>query len=417
MSGTVSSSHEREAASPLDICDVQQTTCCVVGGGPAGAVLSYLLARRGIPVTLLEAHLDFDRDFRGDTLHPSIMEVMDELGLADDLLQLPHTRLDKMSAPTPSGGTVVLADLSHLKTKFPYITFMPQARFLTFLTSRARQFPAFDLRMGARVEALVEEEGQVRGVRYRAQDGGHELRAALVVGADGRFSRLRRLGGFEARTSSPPMDVLWFRVSRRPGDSHGIMGRFGHGHLLVELEREEQWQLGFVIAKGSYQELRAAGLEALHQAVAETAPELADRVSEITDWHQVSVLSVEADRLTRWYKPGLLMIGDAAHTMSPAGGNGINYAVMDAVATANMLSEPLQAGKVTEADLARVQHRRERPTKIIQAIVNQMQERMIKTALDPDKSVQFPRFLRWAVIRDLPAHVVGFGIQPEHVAR
>jgi 2-polyprenyl-6-methoxyphenol hydroxylase-like FAD-dependent oxidoreductase len=413
MSETLPPSPERDAASPLDIREVQQTTCCVVGGGPAGAVLSYLLARQGIPVTLLEAHLDFERDFRGDTLHPSIMEVMDELGLADDLLQLPHTKLDKMSAPT-SGGTVVLADLSHLKTKFPYITFMPQARFLTFLTSRAYQFPAFHLRMGARVEALV-EEGVVRGVRYRAQDGGHEIRAALVVGADGRFSRLRRLGGFEAHSSSPPMDVLWFRVSRQPGDAHGVLGRFGHGHLLVELEREAQWQLGFVIAKGSYQTLRAAGLEALRQAVAETAPELADRVIEITDWHQVSVLSVEADRLTRWYKPGLLMIGDAAHTMSPAGGNGINYAVMDAVATANILSGPLQAGNVTESDLARVQHRREHPTKIIQAIVNQMQERMIKTALDPSKGVQVPRFLQWPVIRNLPAHVVAFGIQPEHV--
>jgi 2-polyprenyl-6-methoxyphenol hydroxylase-like FAD-dependent oxidoreductase len=414
MSENPSPSHEGEATSPLDIRDVQQTTCCVVGGGPAGAVLSYLLARQGIPVTLLEAHLDFDRDFRGDTLHPSIMEVMDELGLADDLLQLPHTKLNKMSAPT-SGGTVVLADLSHLKTKFPYITFMPQARFLTFLTSRAQQFPVFHLRMGARVEELIEEAGQVRGVRYRAQDGGHELRAALVVGADGRFSRLRRLGGFEAQASSPPMDVLWFRVSRKPGDSHGVVGRFGHGHLLVELEREGQWQLGFVIAKGSYHELRAAGLEALRQALAETAPELADRVTEITDWHQVSVLSVEADHLKRWYKPGLLMIGDAAHTMSPAGGNGINYAVMDAVATANILSGPLQAGSVTEDDLARVQHRRERPTKIIQAIVNQMQERMIKTALDPEKHVQFPRFLQWPVIRELPAHVVAFGIQPEHV--
>jgi 2-polyprenyl-6-methoxyphenol hydroxylase-like FAD-dependent oxidoreductase len=414
VSDSASVSQDRENAPALEILDMQETTCCVVGGGPAGAVLAYLLARKGIPVTLLEAHLDFDRDFRGDTLHPSIMEVMDELGLADDLLQLPHTKLDKMTAPK-DGGTFVLADLSRLHTKFPFIVFMPQARFLTFLTSRAQQLPAFRLCMGARVEALIEEDGAVRGVRYRAQDGGHELRAALVVGADGRFSRLRKLGGFEAHASSPPLDVLWFRVSRQPGDAHGIMGRFGHGHLLVELERENQWQLGFIIAKGSYQELRAAGLESLRQAVVDVAPELAGRMRELSEWHQVSVLSVEADRLLRWYKPGLLMIGDAAHTMSPAGGNGINYAVMDAVATANLLSQPLQQGTVTERDLARVQRRRERPTKMIQAIVNQMQEQMIKLALDPDKGIRFPRFLEWPVVRELPARIVAFGFQPEHV--
>jgi 2-polyprenyl-6-methoxyphenol hydroxylase-like FAD-dependent oxidoreductase len=393
---------------------VEQVACCVVGAGPAGAVLAYLLARKGISVALLEAHLDFDRDFRGDTLHPSILEVMDELGLADDLLKLPHTRLNRMSFQSTE-GPFVLADFSHLKTKFPYIAFMPQARFLAFLTGQAQRFPSFHLHLGARVEEVIEEEGVVRGVCYRTQDGMQELRALLTVGADGRFSRLRRLGGFEAVVSSPPMDVLWFRLSRKPGDNHGVMGRFGHGHLLIELEREEQWQIGFVIAKGTYQELRAAGLEALRQAITETAPELADRVSELQGWHQVSVLSVEADRLTRWYKPGLLLIGDAAHTMSPAGGNGINYAVMDAVATANILSGPLQRGQVLEDDLARVQHRRERPTKIIQAIVNQLQERMIKTALDPEKQVQVPRFLRWPVVRELPARVVAFGIRPEHV--
>ncbi len=394
---------------------VEQVDCCVVGAGPAGAVLAYMLARKGISVALLEAHLDFERDFRGDTLHPSILEVMDELGLADELLKLPHTRLSTMSVPS-ADGQVVLADFSHLKTKFPFIAFMPQARFLTFLTSQAERFPSFHLHMGARVEEVVEEEGLVRGVRYRAQDGMHELRALLTVGADGRFSRLRRLGNFEAVASSPPMDVLWLRLSRKPGENHGVMGRFGQGHLLIQLEREEQWQIGFVIAKGTYQELRAAGLEALRQAIVETAPELADRVSELQDWHQVSVLSVEADRLTRWYKPGLLLIGDAAHTMSPAGGNGINYAVMDAVATANILSGPLLKGHVSVDDLARVQHRRERPTKIIQAIVNQMQDRMIKAALDPEKQVQIPRFLRWPVVRELPAHIVAFGIRPEHVA-
>jgi 2-polyprenyl-6-methoxyphenol hydroxylase-like FAD-dependent oxidoreductase len=392
----------------------EQITCCVVGAGPAGAVLAYMLARKGISVALLEAHLDFDRDFRGDTIHPSILEVMDELGLADDLLKLPHTRLDSMSAQGGE-GPFTLADFSHLKTKFPFIAFMPQARFLAFITDQAKRFPNFHLHLGARVEEVNEEDGVVRGVRYRAQDGMQELRALLTVGADGRFSRLRRLGGVEAVASSPPMDVLWFRLSRKPEDSHGVQARFGSGHVLIELEREEQWQIGFVIVKGTFQEFKAAGLEALRQAITETAPELADRVSELQDWHQVSVLSVEADRLTRWYKPGLLLIGDAAHVMSPVGGNGINYAVMDAVATANLLSEPLLSGHVSEDDLARVQHRRERPTQIIQAIVNQMQERLIKSALDPDKQVQVPRFLRWPVVREIPARIVAFGIRPEHV--
>lgn len=392
----------------------EHVTCCVVGAGPAGAVLAYMLARKGMSVALLEAHLDFDRDFRGDTVHPSILEVMDELGLADDLLKLPHTKLDSMSAQAGE-GPFTLADFSHLKTKFPFIAFMPQARFLAFVTDQAKRFPNFHLHLGARVEELIEEDGVVRGVRYRTQEGMQELRALLTVGADGRFSRLRRLGGFEAVASSPPMDVLWFRLSRKPEDSHGVRARFGSGHVLIELEREGQWQVGFVIVKGSFQEFKAAGLEALRQAITETAPELADRVSELQDWHQVSVLSVEADRLTRWYKPGLLLIGDAAHVMSPVGGNGINYAVMDAVATANLLSGPLLRGQVSEDDLARVQHRRERPTKIIQAIVNQMQERLIKNALDPEKQVQVPRFLRLPLVREIPARVVAFGIRPEHV--
>ena len=416
MSEEPLSSQQTEAPAPArDIRDVQQTTCCVVGGGPAGAVLSFMLARQGIPVMLLESHLDFERDFRGDTLHPSILEVMDELGLADHLLQLPHTKLSQAMAPTRKGPTVVL-DLSHLKTKFPYIAFMPQSRFLEFITSEAQSFPSFQLRMGARVEALIEEDGQVRGVRYRAHDGWHEVRARLVVGADGRFSRLRRLAGFKPITSSQPMDVLWFRLPRKPNDPHGLMGRFGRGHILGQLERGEQWQVVYVIAKGTYQQVRAAGLEALRHSIVETAPELADRVAELKDWKQISVLSVEADRLPRWYRPGLLLIGDAAHVMSPAGGNGINYAIMDAVATANILNAPLQVGQVSVADLARVQRRREWPTRVIQAVVNVLQDRLIKAALDPNVSfTPLPGFLRWPILRALPPRILGFGILPEHV--
>ncbi len=421
-----------------EVKSTEQTTCCIVGGGPAGAVLSFMLARQGIPVLLLESHLDFDRDFRGDTLHPSILEVMDELGLADRLLQLPHTKMS-LVAPPAAAGPQLRFDLHDLKTKFPYVAMMPQTRFLEFITSEAQRFSSFRLVMGARVEELIEENGQlpplrspdreavdakaslengirrVRGVRYRAHDGWHEVRALLTVGTDGRFSRLRKLAGFEPIASSPPMDVLWLRLSRKPDDPHGLMGRFGRGRALVFLEREDHWQIGYIIGKGTYQQVHATGLEALRQAIAETAPDFTDRVAELKDWKQVSMLSVEANRLPRWYRPGLLLLGDAAHVMSPAGGNGINYAIMDAVAAANILTAPLQAGNVTVADLARVQRRREWPTRIIQAVVNLVQDRLLKAALDPKGSFTFPSFLGWPLMRKLPPLIFGFGILPEHV--
>jgi 2-polyprenyl-6-methoxyphenol hydroxylase-like FAD-dependent oxidoreductase len=409
-----SSEHAEAPVQADEIRDVQQTTCIVVGAGPAGAVLSFMLARKGIDVMLLESHLDFDRDFRGDTLHPSILEVMDELGLADRLLQLPHTKLS-LVAPPAAAGSRLQFDLHDLKTKFPYIAFMPQTRFLAFITSEAQRSPSFHLVMGARVEKLLEEEDQVRGVRYRAVDGWHEVRALLTVGTDGRFSRMRKLAGFEPIASSPPMDVLWLHLSRKPDEPHGLMGRIGGGRALICLEREDHWQIGYIIGKGTYQQVHAAGLEALRRGIAETAPEFADRVAELQDWKQVSMLSVEANRLKRWYRPGLLLLGDAAHVMSPAGGNGINYAIMDAVAAANILTAPLQAGQVTVADLARVQRRREWPTRIIQLIVNSMQDSLLKAALDPNGSFTFPSFLGWPLVRKLPPLIFGFGIRPEHV--
>lgn len=394
----------------------EQTTGAVVGGGPAGAVLAYMLARKGIEVTLLEAHHDFDRDFRGDTLHPSTLEVMDELGLAEKLLQLPHTKLSRAAAQTLLGPVNVI-DLSHLKTKFPYIAFMPQARFLDFITTEAQTFPAFHLRMNARVDGLIEEDGVVKGVRYKANDGVHELRATLTVGADGRFSMVRKLSGLgeTAIKASQPLDVLWFRFSRKPEDAHGVMGRFGRGYLLIQLERDTQWQIGLVIPKGAFKHLHAAGLEGLRQAIVQTAPELADRVQELTDWKQTSLLSVEADRLQRWYKPGLLLIGDAAHVMSPAGGNGINYAIMDAVAAANLLSPSLKTGQVTVDDLARVQRRRAWPIKIIQTVVNFIQNRVLAQALDSSRPFTPPQVMRWPLVGNLAARLMGFGIMREHV--
>jgi 2-polyprenyl-6-methoxyphenol hydroxylase-like FAD-dependent oxidoreductase len=396
------------------VLTVERTTCCVVGGGPAGVVLAYLLARNGVAVTLLESHLDFDRDFRGDTLHPSTLEVLDELGLADRLLELPHTKLRTFAFDT-ANGTVVAGDFARLHTRFPYVALMPQSRFLDFMTAEAQRFSTFRLAMGARVEKLIEEHGEVRGVQYRALDGWHELRALLTVGADGRFSRLRKLGGFSTVASSQPMDVLWFRIARRADDPHGLMGRFGRGHFMVELDRGDQWQVAFAIPKGGYQRLHEAGLPAFREAIVETAPELAERVDAIHDWHDVSVLSVEADHLTRWYRPGLLLIGDAAHVMSPVGGNGINYAIMDAVAAANILTDPLKAGHVSVADLARVQRRRELPVRIIQAVVNVVQDRFIKAALDPNVTVAVPSVLRLSIVRGLLPRLIGFGIRPEHV--
>ncbi|MCA1553047.1 MAG: FAD-dependent oxidoreductase, partial [Chloroflexi bacterium] len=381
-------------------------------------VLAYVLARAGIDVALLESHHDFDRDFRGDTLHPSTMEVMDELGLADRLLQLPHTQLDKAVAQLANSRVQVL-DLSDLLTKFPFITFMPQARFLDFLTNEAKSFQSFHLSMGARVEELIEDGDVVQGVRYRSQDGWHEVRALLTVGADGRFSRVRKLSGLGegAISASQPMDILWFRLPRRPDEPEGIMGRFGRGHLLILLNRNTEWQVGFVIAKDTYSQLHAGGIQALRDAIVETAPELKDAVNSLHDWSQTSLLSVAADRLPRWYKPGLLLIGDAAHVMSPAGGNGINYAVMDAVAAANILREPLTHRRVLVDDLARVQRARERPTRIIQSIVNFIQNNVLVRALDPRGTFQVPAVARWKPFNRVAARVLAFGIKPEHVKK
>ena len=395
--------------------DVQGTTCCVVGGGPAGVVLSLLLARRGVPVVLLEEHRDFERDFRGDTVHPSTMELLDQLGLADRLLELPHTRIPRLTLQTRD-SSVVVADLSRLKTKFPYVTLMPQARFLEFLAAEAAKYPGFRLITGATVQELVEEDGIVRGVRYRARDGWHEVRALLTVGADGRFSKVRRLAGIEPVGNAPPMDILWFRLPRRSDEPRGAGGRIGNGHMLVLLDRDEQWQVAYVIPKGTYRQLREAGLPALRSEIAGLMPELADRVGQLEDWKQLSLLSVESSRVPRWYTPGMLLIGDAAHVMSPVGGVGINYAIQDAVVAANVLSEPLKSGRLRLSDLAAVQRRRELPTRAIQAFQGFIQQRVVGQALSSAAVFQPPAFLQLPVLRDLPARLIAFGIWPVRLA-
>lgn len=395
------------------ILDAIQTNCCIVGGGPAGVVLSLLLARQGIPVMLLETHKDFDRDFRGDTVHPSTMEIMDELGLAEGLLQIPHAKIRTLSVIT-SNGTTQLANFDRLKTRFPYITMMPQVKFLEFIVAEAQKYPNFQLILGANAQELIEENGIIKGVRYRGHGGWHEVRAKLTVGSDGRHSRLRQLAGFEAIETSPPMDVLWFRLPRTPADPAGGMGRIGNGHILVMLDRSDQWQIAYVIRKGGYQELRAAGLEEMRKSIVKIAPELSDRIEDLQDWSQIAFLSVESSRLPRWYRPGLLLIGDAAHVMSPVGGVGINYAIQDAVVAANVLSEPIKHNSIHIWDLAEVQRQRELPIRIIQAFQSLIQERVLSRVLD-NQTFTPPAFLRLPILRDIPARLIAFGIGKVHV--
>jgi 2-polyprenyl-6-methoxyphenol hydroxylase-like FAD-dependent oxidoreductase len=401
-----------------EVKSVEQTTCCIVGSGPAGAVLALLLARRGIPVVLLEEHMDFDRDFRGDTIHPSVMQILDEIGLAGPLLELRHTNMYSMAVQT-ANGVMRLADFRRLKTRFPYILMIPQVHFLEFITGEAKRYPNFQLVLGARVEKLMEEDGEVRGVYYRGQDGWHEVRALLTVAADGRFSRVRRLAGFQPIKTAPPLDVLWFRLPRKPDDPEESGGRISAGHILVLLNRYDYWQVGYGIPKGGYQKIRAAGLDAFRQEIGRIEPSWAGRLDTLQEWKQVSVLSVESNRLSRWYRPGLLLIGDAAHVMSPVGGVGINYAIQDAVVAANVLGEKLKAGKVSTRDLAEVQRSREWPTRIMQSFQSFVQKQAVGRVLASDKPLSIPLvlrlLLRLPVVRTLPTRFIGLGIWPVHV--
>ncbi|HYL68609.1 MAG TPA: FAD-dependent oxidoreductase [Candidatus Limnocylindria bacterium] len=395
--------------------DGSEVACCIAGGGPAGAMLSLLLARRGVRVTLLEMHKDFDREFRGDTVHPSTLEILDQLGLAERVHGL---RAGKVFAPIiqAANGTFAPFDLRRLRTKYPYILMVHQKLLLEILTEEAGKYPNFELKMGANVTELITESGVVRGVRYASEDGTHEVHALLSVGADGRFSRVRFLAGFQPIKTSPPMDVLWFRLPRLPSDPDapgGAFGGFGKGHMVVGLDRGDYWQSGYVILKGSYQEVRAEGIEALRRHIVELIPQLEEHVKSLTDWHQTTLLCVESSRCPVWYKPGLLVIGDAAHVMSPVGGVGINYAIQDAVVAANILTKPLLSGHVTVEQLREVQSKREWPTRIIQFLQAQAQKGIIGSALRSQEMMHVPwyvrAFFRIPYLRDLPARLVAFG--------
>lgn len=396
--------------------DMQTASCCIVGGGPAGAMLALLFARRGVPVTLLEMHKDFDRDFRGDTVHPSILEVLDQIGLADKLLEIPHS---KITGPTLqfANGPFRPFNLGRLNTRFPYIAMIPQSRFLEFITREAAKHPEFKLVMHAQVQHLIEENGAVVGVRYLGDDGAeHELRAKLTVGSDGRFSVVRRLAGFEPIKTAPPMDVLWFRLPKLPGEPDvpaGAFGGIGRGRIFVVLERDDHWQAGLVFPKGQYQTLRSQGIEAVRKSLVETEARFARHAETLTDWNQLSLLSVESSRCPLWHKPGVLIIGDAAHVMSPVGGVGINYAVQDAVVAANILAGPLKSGTVTEAHLAEIQRQREWPVRVIQRMQSAMQNNLIARVLQSSRPATVPwqlkLLLKIPFLRDIPSHLIAFG--------
>ena len=390
--------------------------CCIVGGGSAGVVLSLLLPRKGVRVVLLEAQDDFDRDFRGDTVHPSTLEMLDGIGLADKVLAIDHVKMSQMSLVT-GDGAIALADFSKTGLRYPYIAVLPQDELLDLLVSEAKQYPSFEVRMGTRANELIEEDGRVHGVRLV---DGSEIRATLTVGTDGRGSRISRLAGFEAVKNAPPMDVMWFRLPRRAGESAREMTGFrvGSGHVIVVFGRKHDWQLGYIITKGTVREVRDAGLDALRQSVATLVPELADRVDTLKEWTDVHFLSVESSRLPKWYKPGLLVLGDAAHVMSPAGGVGINYAIQDAVAAANLLWRPLSEGTLSIEHLEAVQRRREPPTRFIQRVQAIVQKQLIRRALEEKEfTLPWPAKLvsKIPFLRSMLAKTIGMGPRPEFV--
>jgi 2-polyprenyl-6-methoxyphenol hydroxylase-like FAD-dependent oxidoreductase len=395
-----------------------QVRCCIAGGGPAGMMLGFLLARAGVDVLVLEKHADFLRDFRGDTVHPSTLEVMAELGLLDEFLKRPHQEARQLTGYV-GGEPVVVADFSHLPTRCRFIALMPQWDFLDFLASHARRYPTFHLAMQAEVTDLIKDGGQVVGVRAKTPGGPLEVRADLVVGADGRHSTVRERAGLKVEDIGAPIDVLWFRLSRRPEDPDQPAGRFDRGRILVMINRGDYWQCGFVIPKGGIEEVRRRGLEAFRAEIAALAPFVANRVDELRSWDDVKLLTVVVDRLRRWYRPGLLCIGDAAHAMSPVGGVGINLAIQDAVAAANLLAAPLLAGRLTTDDLRRVQRRRQFPTRVTQWVQVLVQERVIRRVLGGRRRLRLPlplRLLRrFPVLRRVPARLIGIGIRPEHV--
>jgi 2-polyprenyl-6-methoxyphenol hydroxylase-like FAD-dependent oxidoreductase len=396
----------------------KRITCCIAGGGPAGVMLGFLLARAGVDVLVLEKHRDFLRDFRGDTIHPSTLQVMHELGLLDAFLERPHQEVRELRGII--GDTrIKLADFGHLPTRCRFIALMPQWDFLDFLAEAGRRYPGFHLAMQAEVTDLIEEAGRITGVRGQTPEGPFEVRADLVVGADGRHSVVRERAGLKVRNLGAPIDVLWMRLSKRPGDPTETAGRINFGKMLVMLDRGDYWQCAFVIRKDGFVALQAKGLDAFRRDIVQIAPFLHDRADELRGWDDVKLLTVAVDRLEKWWRPGLLCIGDCAHAMSPVGGVGINLAIQDAVAAGNLLGEKLRAGALGDDDLAAVERRRTLPTRLTQAMQVLVQERVIDRVLESEKPITAPWPLRlfnsFPLLARIPARLIGMGFRPEHV--